>query len=181
MGAANGFAATTPDTRYGDSDYGNTTAYVDVARYQAPSSGALEVSEIGCYMTGATLTAKIAIFDDDAANGCPGAMVANSEGTLTVDSLTNVKASHTYSGTKPQVTGGSYYWIGVISDSTRTTSVFATGGTSLERGSVSYPTWPSGDDWHTHTDLTKDYSFYAVYAAAAAQAPRSTSYFTMNW
>jgi hypothetical protein len=178
MAAVNGFTATAPDTRYGDADYVNVPTWADAQKFQAGGSGTQELSEIGGYLATAgagNVAAKIAVFEDDAANGCPGAMVANSEGSLTITNALYELKTHTYS-TKPQVTGGSYYWIAVISDVNRASSVFTTGGTSLERGSVTYPTWPSGDDWHTHSDLTKDYSFYAVYkAVSTAQFARPSS------
>ena len=108
------------------------------------------------------------IFTDDAANGCPGTLVANSDsGALTI-TTTFQKYYATYAGTKPQVTGQTIYWIAFICAGASRRDRNLTGGISLSCNSgITYPTWPTDTQWHTHADATNDIGIYAVYQAIA--------------
>jgi hypothetical protein len=166
---ANGFIDTTPTGRYGDGAIDMPDTYAFAQRFVVPGTGTIEIGELGLYTYNGAASGnlcKLAIFEDDSANGCPGAMVTNSEtDALAIPYPSIVKSSHTYTGTKPQVTGGSAYWIGSIQNNDNQCSRFATGGTGLylDGSAPNYPTWPSESAWHTHTDMARDLSFFAVY------------------
>jgi hypothetical protein len=136
-------------------------------KYVAPSSGTLEISEIGAYEALYEDNARWAIFEHDAVNDCPGAMVANSDtGAVMLMNAGCAKGSYTYPGTKPQITGGTTYWLAQMQDAACNPSYSATGGYSLYAYSQTYGTWPTDTGWHTHTDLTPiEVSIYVVYTA----------------
>ena len=184
MAAYNGFGAATPDTKYGDTSLSQSASYATAQKFTAPSSGTLDLTEIGVYGhgNGSTVAVKMAVYTHDAANDCPESQVSNSEATISLTGSDYVKVKADYGATKPQITGGGTYWIAAISDGAPYYSAFAAAG-ELEVGSVTYPTWPTATAWETHAHYDYDLSFYAVYQAASGvgQAPRSTSYFTMNW
>ncbi len=176
MAAGNGFIDFTPDTRFGTADEVVIAGKALAQRFTAPGSGTLEITAIGGYLsdTGTDTTFRLAIFTDDAANTCPTSLVANSD--IEVSATTGVTSLITasYTGTKPQITGGQVYWIAVFAGAydgaiRRNDS----GGTAVYKTGLSYPTWPDGDAWHTHTDTARDYSLFAVYQAAATARPSS--------
>ena len=87
MAAANGFVTVRPDARYGDttSNLGATSTLA--TKFAAPNTASFSVSEIGLYASTNLTQVKLAIFADDAVNGCPGAMVSGSEtGIITLSS-----------------------------------------------------------------------------------------------
>jgi hypothetical protein len=172
MAAANGFVAASPDAAYGDAGLTQTANIATAQKYVAGGSGVQELTELGLYGHGAggTVAAKISVYTHDAANDCPNAMVTNSELTLSLTGTEYVKVSASYGVTKPTVTGGDTYWLCVMSEATIAFLAFATSG-ELEVGSVTYPTWPTGDAWHTHSHYTYDLSLYAVYTAYGGSLP----------
>ncbi len=174
MTAGNGFLTVAPDARYGDTATNNPATTCYTGKFTAPSTGTLTISEIGCYGARDVVGTHhiiLAIYTHDAANSCPDVIVTNSTSDELVMPATTDKLTHTY-GTQPTVTGGSIYWITLVCDSAFNFSRFATGGTSGIRTSVTYPTYPTGDDWHSSwTGGTRDTSFYVVYSAGAAATP----------
>jgi hypothetical protein len=167
MGAESGFTLTAPDARYGDIFASFSANHACAARYVAGTSGLLEVASVGFYCAGSGTSVVLGIFTHDAAHNCPGTLVANS----TTDAVGPMGGTielwtHTY-GTKPQLTGGDTYWIGVIGSGSYQVSVFNDiAGTAVYRTSgLTYPTLPTDAEWEAHVDQTDLYSFYAVYAA----------------
>jgi len=175
MGAANGFVTTSPDARYGDTDGLFSANVVGAGKFTCGGSGTLELLEIGAYLgdTGTDTNVVMAVYADDAVNGCPGELVADS----TTSAIANTsgsykKCSHTYSGTKPLITGGNDYWIAVFAEGDSYVSRFASGGVSVALlTGFTYPTLPVDDEWHAATDGTRDFSTYAVYQAASGFVP----------
>ena len=173
--AANGFITVSPDARYGDAVSAMIADSTFASKFTMGGSGTCTISEIGAYLDGDT-AARIhfAIFTDDAGNGCPEATVANSD-TGEIDPSADISTKDYYSyGTKPELTGGANYWIGVINGNASTTlSRFDSGGTGVYfSGSTSYPTFPTGDGWHAATSATRDWSFYAVYNCGSSGTSR---------
>jgi len=169
MAAANGFTATTPDTRFGDTTATCTNGMVRVQKFTAPGSGTLEISEIGAYVSDTDGVFKMAILLDDDDHSCPSAtMVANSETPEMEPGFASIaKAAHTYD-TKPEVTGGTVYWLGLYTGpGAQDISLLASGGTS-GYVSASYSTWPTDTAWHSINALSGDYSLYAVYGTPEA-------------
>jgi len=167
----NGFVTERPAARYGDGTFNSSATIVHVQKFVCPDSGTQEITEIGQWLSadvGETGYFKMAIFTDDAGNDCPESMVANSlTDELSWDTTTITCVYHTY-GTKPQLTGGVTYWIGHIAkDALLNMDRIATDGLGLYKTGTTYPTFPDGDAWHTHTDYEVDHSYYAVYEAAA--------------
>ena len=164
MAAYNGFGTITPDTKYGATGLGQSANYATAQKFTCGGSGTQEVSEIGMYAHGndGTPSVLMAVFTHDAANDCPETIVANSEIAVSPTGHDYVKVSASYS-TKPQVTGGSTYWLAMIVNGETYVAAEAAAG-ELEL-SASYPTWPTGTGWETHSHYNYDLSFYAVYAA----------------
>lgn len=166
---ANGFLASRPEARHGDSLYyfaGDASG----GKFTAPGSGILTINEIGFWAdseTGmGTKHAHLAIFDDDAINGVPSTIVTNSDSEeLTVLEAGGFAVYYATYGTKPQVTGGNNYWLCWVVDGGNTLDVsrFDTGGTSAASVTVTYPNWPSDVGWHGAVKGTRDYGIYAVY------------------
>ena len=133
MAAANGFVTVRPDARYGDTTSTLASTAGLATKFAAPTVASFSVSEIGLYASTNLTHVKMAIFADDAVNGCPGAMVAGSESgaiTLTAD----IATIHFYTyGTPILLAGGAgvSYWIAQIHNATSVTSRFATGGTGV--------------------------------------------------
>lgn len=172
MAAANGFVTTEPDTRYGAGDRAVYATAAYAQQFTCGGSGAQQVTVIGVYAhdpldLNANIT--LGIFTDDAANGCPGDLVTNSEATIANTSGLYGRLRSVY-GTTPVVTGGSVYWIALIPGGTAYVSGDATGGISASK-LATYPTFPDGDGWHSPTTGTLDYSFYAVYTSGPSGAP----------
>jgi len=171
--AANGFVTVSPDARYGDNVSAMIADSTFVSKFTMGGSGTCTISEIGAYLDGdAAARIHFAIFTDDAGNSCPEATVANSDtGEIDPDGDISTKEYHSY-GTKPELTGGANYWIGVINGNASTTlSRFDSGGTGVTLG-ASYPTFPTGDEWHAATPATRDWSFYAVYNCGGSGTSR---------
>ena len=172
MAAGNSFITYVPDTRYGGDTAQIGAIYAQ--RFTMPGSGTFELTHIGVYSWGfaADDNVVLAVFTDDAVEGCPEVAVANSTTTGVAAGGTGWRQfDFTYS-TRPQVTGGVVYWIVAFCDNDSDTiySAIATGGTAVSGGGI-YPTFPSGDLWHAYGDRTFDCSLYAVYQAAAVDVP----------
>ena len=170
---ANGFLTSSPSARHGDNWGDMVVNYSVGGKFVAPGSGPLTLQEIGGWFSvdSSTTTAfRLAVFTHDAANNCPETMVANSESAeLTHNTTSFVKKSHTYSGTKPVVTGGSTYWIvGLYADSNANLDDFVAGGTTTAATGGAYPTWATGATWESGSDGAQDFSYYAVYAPPSA-------------
>jgi len=166
MAAGNGFLTESPDTRYGDANGSFIATEMWAHKFVAPSSGTLEISEIGLYTVQYTsgVYLHLAIFEHDAANNCPDTIVENSDsGAILMPQDTFQKCYAVY-GTKPTITGGNTYWIGCCQNSANYYSRFQTGTGPLYVSGATYPTWPTPTAWETHGDLTRDPSLYAVYA-----------------
>ena len=113
---------------------------------------------------------KMALFTHDTVNNCPESMVSNSETeAIQINNTSNAKKSYSYTSTKPLVTGGDTLWIAWFAN----TSVTAININRKESGGVgvyalldasAYPTWLSGNGWHSLSTSTRDASQYAVYA-----------------
>ena len=172
MAAGNGFLTSSPDARYGDAQGSFQATEIWAQRFVVPGTGTKDVSELGLYTSG-TLSLHLALCEDDAANSCPGAIVSNSDtGAIAVASGSMVKANAVYGGTKPQVTGGTAYWIVCTQNAANGYSRFnATGISIVYLSTQTYPTWPADAAWHSKSSLTpRDASLYAVYADATAGA-----------
>jgi len=166
VAAANGFVTERPDTRYGDTQGTFNETWIVASRFVAPGSGQLTITEIGLYAYQSPApNVKLAIFTDDAVNGCPETMVSNSEtGEITMPTSMGI-GYYTYT-TCPVVTGGNTYWIAVTSSDAIEYSRFASGGTTVQSGSQTYGVWPSASAWEGFADSVRDYSFYAKYTTA---------------
>jgi hypothetical protein len=163
MAAANGFVLTRPDAQYGDSTSAVSSTRVRAQRFPAPAVAQFTVTELGFYAGGVTVSAKLSIFHDDAANACPGAMVAHAEtSTIAINGATH-QVYHTYS-TQPVLSGGgASYWIGHVQAESMSVSRFASSGIGKYL-SASSMTWPASEnDWHSATSQAADFSYYAVY------------------
>lgn len=178
MASGNGFITYSPDSQYGS---GNTSVFLESGdgaagqKFTVPGSGLMEISEIGVYGfgEGGTTNAKMRIFTNNASI-YPDSAISNSETdamSFLTNSYTPYKKSFTYS-TKPRVYGGTDYWLAILSDSTGAYAVSVkysynasapvTSGYTIDKGSQTYPTWPSS--WSTHNDRTYNSSMYAVYS-----------------
>jgi hypothetical protein len=177
MADARGFITELPTVVYGDSDGLLTPTEISASPFIVPGTGAQNILYLGGSLARSTTdgNVKLAIFEDDAANGCPGAMVSDS--ATDAIALTSGGISlkyHTYGATKPQVQGGTKYWIATIQDVNIFIRRFLTGGETAYITVTAY-TWPADDAWHTNTDYGRDQSLFAVYEAATAQFARPSS------
>lgn len=170
-----GFVSSTPGSRTCASEIGYySTPYVYALRSQCPGSGTQEISEIGVYTrlySPGSGTVRLVLLEDDSANGSPSAtQVTNSDtGTITVNNTSYAKKSYTYA-TKPQLTGGSYYWIACAwyaASLTHYISYNASGGTGAQLMSMA---WPADSSWHS-AENSYTYDLYAVYAEVLAGHP----------
>ncbi len=83
-----------------------------VERFQCPGSGTQNVDQIGAWMNGGfTAPLRFTILTDVA--GVPGTVISNAT-TVEQTSVSSVD-NHFHYVTKPQLTGGDYYWLGVWS------------------------------------------------------------------
>jgi hypothetical protein len=181
MAAGNGFLTVTPDSRYGDKTGIYTENLAGAARFQCPATGAAKknIKEIGLYAS-KTAGSKwiMGVFDHDSSNNCPSSLVLNSGSGEIFPTTDMQKSYYTYSGTLPEVDAGSYYWLGVIvTGANMTPSRFenAAGVALYISSGLTYPTWPTDTEWHTHTDQTHSYSFYVVYEDASSGLPISVA------
>ncbi len=169
ISSANGFVASTPTEKYGTADGNSSSSLMYAQKFLVPT-GTWNISRIGGwfkYVPGSGNTAfHLAIFTNDAVNGCPEVMVTNSDTGEIVVTNTSYEDKYFNYSTKPQVTSsGEYYWLVVIYyDADCAISRFTTAGTSVYKTGV-YPTFATGSAWHTHTDSPADISLYAVYEA----------------
>ena len=163
MAAGNGFLTEIPDARYGDDEATFDNARPWSLRGTCPGSGTYEVIEIGIYgYFSGTNNIIFGIFTDDAGNANPDTLVTNSQSDAIVIPNAMAKVSFTYV-TKPQLTGGTVYWITAQQSLGINMSRFAAGGTAFYiNGGMTYPTWPTPAEWDAGSDLTRDYSLYAV-------------------
>ena len=166
--ANNGFQTSSPTGRHGANE-DNQDADISIAqKFVCPGSGTQEITEIGAwvYSASGTTAFRLAIFTHDAANNNPDTMVANSESDeLTHSTTTFTKKSHTY-GTKPQLTGGGTYWLGITTaDANFRVDANTTGGNQVYRSVTPYHNWPTAADWDAGSDVVMDYGIYAVYQA----------------
>lgn len=169
----NGFVTATPLSRYGDDTAGPGTNIASSQKHTMPGSGTYELLEIGLWVqvdpadAPATMLFRLSIWTYDATNDCPEAMVSNSETPeLSHSNTTITLVKHTYTGTKPQVTGGvDYmltYFMGTdygrvdrLAPGYADAGVFSTAGT--------YPTWPTGTQWEAASESTEDKGMHVVY------------------
>lgn len=165
MAAGNGFLTASPDARYGDIEGLFNATEIWAHKFTCPGSGDIDISEIGLYTYcefGSSYL-HLAIFTHDSSNNCPAEIVTNSDtGAVAIPVTTMAKCYYTYS-TKPRITGGSNYWLASTQNNNNRYSRFATGTGPLYVSTMTYPTWPTDTQWHTHTDLSRDPSLYAVY------------------
>jgi hypothetical protein len=167
----NGFQTSSPTVRFGIIEFNEVANKSRARKFVCPGSGTQEITEIGAWVSAdaATTTVfKLAIFTHDAANNNPDTMVANSESAeLSHNTTTVTKKSHTY-GTKPQLTGGSTYWLARLNqDANMNIDSNEGGGVMAQITTITYPTWPTADQWDTATDIDDDDGIYAVYQAPA--------------
>jgi len=170
----NGFVTSSPSSRYGDSEVWIGTGYVYAQKFTCGGSGTQDITEIGCYIydTMSGQDFRLSIFTDDSGNSCPESMVSNSETTTitTSSQSTPTKEAYIYTGSKPQLIGGAYYWLLYFGDGGDLyLDCFDT--TGIDGGYLSGEsawTWPTGNDWHSMTNYTAaDCSLYAVYESAS--------------
>lgn len=168
MSTGNGFLTFSPDARYGNGTISNVANWTRTQKFTAPGIGLLHVSEMGVWIAGSAGTTEnfhLAIFDYDSVNDCPSTIVANSDtGELSVSDVGIRKVNFIYS-TQPQITGGSTYFFAIYwKNGTGTTDTkIGDTGAGLRKTLLTYPTWPTDTEWHTHTDETGiGRSFYAV-------------------
>jgi hypothetical protein len=173
MAAGIGFLTYVPDVASGGS---NTSGLALLAQsFVCGGTGSQEITSIGVYVSDGANNyhVHLAIFTNDAANACPDTMVANSDsGELDAPANFTTQASFTYS-TLPVLTGGATYWLVAIADNTGVSYSRidpATAGGYMYGTAFTYPTFPTGDAWHTHSHGTRDMDTYAVYQAAAGAA-----------
>lgn len=183
MAAGNGFLTVSPDARYGNGTFSLVEAIALVQRFTCPGSGQQQITEIGAYFMrnsgSAAWHVHFGIFTHDSPNNCPEAIVENSDsGEITINDPNFSYVKHFFSyPTCPLLTGGSDYWLGIMVN--EPSGVFAnidriasSFKNTLNDFGPAYPTWPSGADWHTHTDQpSSDLSLYAVYEAAPPSGP----------
>lgn len=168
-----GFVSDEPTSRYGDQAVALTNYFIAIAQqFTVPETGTREVGEIGFWEGvggwGAT-SVRMAIFTRRTDPDAPLDMVANSDIEFTPDPVGIVKA--VYGATKPQVVGGTTYWIGLLIGGTGPgPSRFTVGttGTCIYRNAT-YPTWPTAVEWETHTDYGRDFSFFATIGTLAGE------------
>lgn len=163
----NGFTYKSPAARYGASETGASANLCGAQKYTPAWEGTKEVSEMGVWLfadASQTARLRLSIWTHDATNDCPESMVANSEtDEISTTSTSVVKISHTYAGTKPQVTGGTTYWIVIYyADANGNIDLITTGGTRVTTSAATYPTWPTGAQWEAASPATNDISHYAV-------------------
>jgi hypothetical protein len=113
-----------------------------------------------------TCTFRLAIFSDDSGNNNPDTMVLNSQSAeLSHSTTTLTKVSNAY-GTKPQVTGGSVYWLAYLTSNgncqfdklSQASPVI-----NVYYWATTYPTWPSAAQWDSGADSEEDGGVYAIY------------------
>ena len=178
MAAGNGFIDYVPDTRYGTTTTSSLTEYCWAQKFLLPE-GDFEISEIGMYLSadaGFSTKFHYGIFTDDSVNTCPGTLVSNSdEGEFTHNTAVITKIGHSYS-VKPLLTGavgGTYYWLAIYSGDQyanldQKVVVGSTSNIVHSDFGITYPTWPTDTQWHTHTHYsTIDWSLYAFYQATS--------------
>jgi len=167
---ANGFLTSSPGSRHGD-QVSDIVATSVASKFTCPGSGTQEISEIGMWLSADSSTAaafRLAIYTHDAVNNNPNTMVANSESAeLTHNTTSVVKKSHTY-GTKPQLTGGTVYWLARNhADSNSNQDRLSGGGAVFVDSDVGgYPTWATAAQWDAGSEWDDDVGIYAVYQAA---------------
>jgi hypothetical protein len=168
MAAANGFTLVRPDTRYGDNEYTFANTEMIAQKFTAQGSGSISVNELGMWgkQTTSSTKVRLALFEHDAANACPGPIVSDSDtGEITVGTGGEHIIYFTFS-TLPALTGGSSYWVGMMGSLANwVISVFTSGGVSGYLAGMTYGTWPTDAQWHGQTDGADDHSFYIVYTA----------------
>jgi hypothetical protein len=172
--SAHGFLTATPTYRSG-TEFANPGANIASAvKFTCPGSGTQEITEIGLWVKAdlsTTCAFRLAIFTHDVANDNPDTIVANSESAeLSHGTTTITKKSHTY-GTKPQLTGGTVYWlVYYAADANAGINKTSDVAANVWTVAATYPTWPTAAQWDSGTDGTEDASLYAVYQEAAASS-----------
>jgi hypothetical protein len=169
--ANSGFQTSSPTGRHGATMDGALANQIRAQKYVCGGAGTQEITEIGAWVSAVVATTgvfRLAIFTHDSVNDNPDTMVANSESAeLSHNTETPTKKSHTY-GTKPQLTGGTTYWIVIFyGDANINTDRNSTGGSLVYEYTPTYPTWPAADSWDAFLDGTADLGIYAVYQAVA--------------
>ena len=167
---ANGFQTSAPASRHGTSSFAMSAGWVVTNKFTCPDTGTQEITEIGSWVSADSATTaafRLAIFTDDAPNVNPDTMVANSESAeLTHNTTDFTRKSHTY-GTKPQLTGGTDYWLAIFAGDANGNVSRVDDATVRVLWAVTYPTWPTAAQWDSGLQGGGDYANYAVYQAAA--------------
>lgn len=165
---ANGFLESRPSVRTGTDTFGwpvDLAGTVIAQKFPAPSSGTLNISEIGAWLnnSGGGGQFRLAIFTHDAANDCPETMISGSEtGTLTV---TGSAVQIIYAAITCTVTGGSTYWLLGFGNGGAAWDQAASGGINKYLRDQTAYTWPTGDIWHSEDGGgTEVAGFYVIYA-----------------
>lgn len=166
-----GFVASRPIAASGGSSLLIAAGTTYAQKFTCPGSGTQELLEIGAWcgtnINGQQRDFTMGVFTDDAINTCPESLVANSSGAALTSVLTKAAVYYAY-GSRPQVTGGVDYWLALIEeDNSLSVSYSTTGGTTVQKTGLTYPNWPTGTTWETHTNRTYNIDFYAVYQSAA--------------
>jgi hypothetical protein len=169
---ANGFLTSTPETRYGTSPLSSGANRFSTQKFTCGGSGAEQINEIGIWAGGDGNNAglfHLCLMTDDSANGCPEGIVEHSDsGELTTATSSSIVKNNFVYSSLPSVTGGVDYWIvwGAKDTYGRIDYKLGTGLSTIYMAGT-YPTFPTGAEWHTHTHAaTIDIGFYAVYQAA---------------
>ena len=166
MAAANGFVIESPDVRYGDTSENLTGGYLLAQKFTAPESGTLTITEIGLWATiDIEDNIRLKMFEHDAANNCPEGEVTNSY-TDEIAGLGTIKKHYFTYSSKPTITGGAVYWMVGFADETIWYDKLDDELDEALYKAATYPTFPSGDTWHSHSNHADDFGFYAVYEVA---------------
>jgi hypothetical protein len=170
-----GFVTSRPGARFGDTWNAFGTWNHDYEwgfKFVCPGTGTKNITEIGCYVEQPDATPpaiQMAIFTHDSANNCPDVIVANSQS----GTIGGASAAWYYAAlTSCQVTGGETYWICFIEGQEDEISCLSGSGGGLYKSGLTPYTFSTGDDWHTHTDITTyTPDVYAIYSDAGGAEP----------
>jgi hypothetical protein len=166
MAAINGFNTTAPDARYGDTYGAPQIGEAFAQKFTLGGTGTQRMLSIGFYGARTTTNGnvRLAIFTHDAANDNPDAIVTDSDISKALTS--GVDALHTLTYVAQVDLAPGIYWIAICGDVELAVSRFASGGTSIYKTGLSYPTWPTASEWDSATDLTRDFSLFVAHEDA---------------
>ncbi len=145
-------------------------------KFTAPSSGTLDINEIGVYIAFRQSTGdfRFAIYDDG--TGEPGSLVTNS-----LTSEVNIDAvgwKTIVYGTKPQVTAGVDYWLAIWGDNAAgafeiSVDLIASSGTQQQDTETYHSTNnPGAASWSNYAHAIQVAAEYQAAAGATGQAFR---------